>query len=238
MTIWNDLTYADIISGSGITVEDTQRAFGPPGSHYIAFTSLLTEVLDLFNDGSSSYTLLYIISTLCCPNGSPFIDPDLFQSKSTVDGILMPLILHNYISDIDIDFLIHLIELMGALDHLKPVITNYFQHRTLQQPVYKKLHNVRKSFLVRCLLQQNSEVSFKTVTQLKRTLTALFGFESFPYIMQFMGWSNDPYYYFQLPQSCMDDVRKSLENFPADLLNINIINVTLEVGSAHFCYKP
>lgn len=151
----------------------------------------------------------------------------------------MPLILHSYISDVDIDFLLYVLELLGVSNHLMPAINSYYQQRKLDQPTCRKIRDVRLSCLVCCSLQQNTSVTFKIITAMKDKLKQLFGLENFPYIMQFMGWMNEPLScYFQLPQACMDNVHKSLEKYPTDLLTINIVSIRLEVGSAIFNYQP
>ena len=193
----------------------------------------------MFNDGCSNYTLSFIIHSLCCPDGSTLIAPDIIRSNTTVDGILVSLILHSYISSYDIDFLVHLLKVLDKIELVRSAIDRYYDKRTLGKPFLRKIKRIRSLFLLRCVFQSGfSGLTFDVVTDVKTTLKSLFGFDSFPYVMQFMGWSTNPVsLYFQLPQTCMPTVRQALEPFPTSLKDAKINEVTLEVGSAKFIYK-
>jgi hypothetical protein len=224
-----------------IELEDIQDAFGQEGPLCEAFTLLLTDVLDQFNDGSSCYTLYFAMGTLACPDGTPFICKELIQSRSTPDSILMPLILHNYITELDIDFLIHLLKLTDRYNALLPSINNYYNNCTglTSQPVMKYLRNVRTSSRICCYVKSTiKKMEFKDVWSLKETLKKCFQLEAYPYIIQFLGWSEDPYKLcFQIPLPCILRVQLMLKPYPHDLINANITRVILEVGSAIFTYQ-
>lgn len=215
-----------------ITYDDVSLTLGQPGPS--PFSHVVTQVMDLFNDGSSCYTLHYAIVTLCCPDGSPLIDSSLIQSTMTIDGIMMPLLLYHYISNIDIDLLVHLMRVLGMIDVLTPVLEVYYGQKNLEQPVLKRIRNTRNLFIICCTFKRNDSVgrNFQTVANIKRELNVACGIERFPYIMQFLGWSTSPLrFYFQVPFAVMQIVRKSLETLPDNLKELDIKQIDIEIGS-------
>lgn len=221
-------------SNPKITYEGVKSSFGPPGFSNTAFSSLLTDMMDQYNDGGSCYTLHYAISSLCCPDGTPYIDSEIIRSTMSIDGIVMSLLFHNYVSDMDIDLIIYLMKVLQHFDAISFSLQIYYKERSLIQPFVRKILNIDTIFLITFEFQREVTVAdFELATNLKERVQIICNLTSFPYIMQFMGWSVGPLcLYYQLPYATMHLVRKSFQTMPESLKELKISKVNIEVGSA------
>lgn len=221
-----------------ITYDDMKLSFGQPGfsSTSLAFSLLLSDMMDKYNDGGTCYTLHYAITSLCCPDGTPFVDPQIIRSTMTIDGIIMPLLFENYVSEMDVDFMLYLMKVLGHFDSITSSLQVYYNERRLVQPFVRKIYNTDAIFLISCEFQPEvSAPNFQLVSSLKERMQVICNLTNFPYIMQFMGWSAGPLRLcFQLPHATMHLVRKSLRTMPESLIQMKISKVGIEIGSAKF----
>ena len=203
------------------------------------FGDLLMEVIDEFTVSPSSYTVSFYVNTLCCPDASPMIDSNLIRYKTSIDGVLLPLVLHNFFSHYDIDFLIYLLEAFNKKQILMPHIDTFLSKRTLGDPYVRAIRNLRKNFLVRCVFDQTAPgLNWESIKIMKQKLRILFHLENFPYILHFIGWSVNPLSIcYQLPLPCMHSVRSALENFPPVLTEAKVIKAIIEIGTTKFPYN-
>lgn len=219
-----------------LTYDDTKESLGPLESSM--FSHLVTEVMDIFNDGPSCYALHYAVATLCCPDGSPYIDSKIISSSVSIDGIMMPLIFYNFITNFDVDMLVYLMKSLGLINDINTVLNQYYSQRSLGQPSVKKIRCTKTLFILKCTFEQNHPVNatFQTAVNLKEKLSTICQLSDFPYIIQYMGWTTNPVcFYYQLPQTVMQTVRSSLKNLPNSLKDIHVRQVHIEIGSGRFC---
>lgn len=219
-----------------VTEEEMTAIFGERDSN--PFGDLLTEVLDEFMSDPSPYLVAFYVTTLCSPNMTQMLDPKLIWYPKSIDGVILPLVLHNYISNYDIDFLLHLINVFDKEETLLPHVKHFTEQRQLGQPSVRKIRNNKQNFMIRCICNaDHPSINWKTIKEVKNTLKQVLDFTKFPYLLHFIGWSVDPLSLcFQLPLACMAMVRVSLYKYPDALVEAKIIKVYLEVGSAKFVF--
>lgn len=202
------------------------------------FGDLLTEVLDELMYDPSPYVIAFFVNTLCSPNGTQMVDSKLIRYPKSIDGILLPLILHNYFSNYDIDFLVHLIDTFNKSQSLQPHLKRYKELRQLGQPYVRKVRNSHQNLMIRCLCSNDHpSINWITVSQVKNKLREVFELTDFPYLMHFIGWSINPISLcYQLPLACLSSIRVIMDNYPTTLVQAKIIKVVIEIGSAKFVY--
>ena len=194
--------------------------------------------MDEFFNTPSPYIVAFHVNTLCCPNGSRMLHKDLIRYCHSIDGVFLPLVLHNYFSHYDIDFLVYLINEFGKTKSLMPHLEKFYVKRKLGNPIVRRIRNLHQNFMVRCVFGDNARgINWKMVTDIKKKLRVLFGLQEFMYIMHFIGWSVNPLSFcYQLPLACMGVVRSVLEPYPNSMLQVKIVKIVVEVGSAKFSY--
>lgn len=203
----------------------------------MTFPNLLLEVTDQFIDGHpSTYAVVFHINSLVCPDGSPFIEPGLIRCRSCLDGVFIPLVLHSFMSRLDIDMLVYLIEVFEKTDTLMPHVQAFLSSRKFGDPYVRRIRNVKRNFLIRCIYTGSaSGLNFKVALSLKAVLKELFDFEAYPYLLQYVGWSASPLSLcYMAPFPCMYRVRDTLKPFPSKLRKANVRRVIIEIGSAIF----
>ena len=196
------------------------------------------EVLDEFCMVPSSYIVCLHVNTLSSPDGTRMIDNKLIRYNQSIDGVLLPLILHNYFSQYDIDFLIYLIQVFKKEDALMPHVKEFLDKRNLGEPYVRKIRNLRQNFMVRCVFNGSAPgVNWECIKGVKQKLRELFDLKDFPYVLHFIGWSVNPLSVcYQLPLVCMGTVRLALEPYPSVLTAAMIDKVVIEVGSTKYPY--
>ncbi len=190
----------------------------------------------------SSYIVSFHIHTLCSPNGTRMIHDKLVRYSRSIDGVLLPLILHNYFSHYDIDFLVYIIKLFNKTKSLLPHVKKFLDKRSLGDPHLRSIRNLRQNFMVRCVFSYGApRIDWKFINEIKQKLRDIFDLQDFPYTLHFIGWSVNPVTLcYQLPLACMNMIQSVLVEYPPDLSKYRIEKIILEVGSAKFPYdlKP
>ena len=219
-----------------ITEEEINDIFGKQDNS--PFGELLMEVFDDFAITPSSYIVTFHVNTLCCPNGTQMINSKLIRYTRSIDGVLLPLILHNYFSHYDVDFLVYLIEQFNKTESLLPHVNIFLETRLLGDPHLRRVRNLRQNFMIRCMFGYNAPaINWKLIKEIKETLREVFDLKDFPYILHFIGWSANPLSLcYQIPLVCMSMLRSVLVEYPTELSSVKIEKIVLEVGSAKFPY--
>lgn len=201
-----------------------------------SFTEVVVNLTDML-DRSSFFMIAHYLCTLRCPDGTTFIDPQLIRYRKTRDSVLIPLLLNSYISNRDLDLLIHILRLMGRMDVIE-MLTRYFSKVTMGLPRVRRLKDTKRSFIVRCVLERGFPVNMQKVVSLKQKLFSVFGLEDYPFIIQYMGWRSRPLSLcYQMPQACMQTVEEIVSTSPPGLKEEKVRRVVVTIGTAMFKYN-
>ena len=149
----------------------------------------------------------------------------------------MPLLLHSYISNRDLDLLIHIMELMNREDVIK-MLKKYLSKVTMGEARVHRLKDTKRNFNVRCVVERGVGLNMQKVTTVKRKLLTLFRLEDYPFLIQYVGWRSRPLSLcYQMPQACMQTVEESVTGSPISLKEEKIRRVVVSIGTAKFLYN-
>ena len=200
------------------------------------FNLVLVNLNDMVNR-SSFFTLAHYLCTLRCPDGTPFLDPELIHTRKTIDSILLPLLLQSYISSRDLDLLIHVFEIMNREDVIK-MLKDHLAKVTMGGPRERRLKDTKRNFNVRCVVEKGVGLNIQKVVTIKKKLLSLFRLEDYPFIIQYVGWRTRPLSLtYQMPQACMQTVKESITGSPIVLKEEKIRRVVVSIGTAKFLYN-
>ena len=200
------------------------------------FIEMVVNLTDMV-ERTSYFNMVHYLCTLRCPDGSAFIDASLIRSKRNTDSILIPLLLHGYINNRDLDLMIHILPIIHREDFL-PVIDDYISRITMGRPRVRRVRDLKRNFIIKCVFDYSvTSANMELVKTTKAKLREVFSFQEYPFLFQFMGWMEKPISLsYQVPVSCMQLIEEVLVKKPVQLIPLKIVKMVVQVNTATFAY--
>ena len=211
----------------------TEEDRADKGMDFIGMVINLTDMIER----TSYFNMVNYLCTLRCPDGSAFIDGSLIRSKRNTDSILVPLLLHSYISNRELDLIKHVLPIIHREDVL-PVVDNYMSTVTMGRPHVRRVRDLKRNFIVKCVFDDSvTSTNMEMVKTMKAKLGEVFGFQDYPFLFQFMGWEDKPISLsYQVPVSCMQLIEEVLLKKPVELVPLKVVKMVVQVNTATFAY--
>ena len=202
----------------------------------LQFSKLLSDITERL--GSHSFAeLQHYLLQMKCPDGTALVDADSIYARKSTDALLIPLVANNLCNSRDLDILIHVLRGLQRED-LLPLISAYVPKVTIGTPYIRPIDDDGKSFVVKVVLNQAlKQLDLGIVSAIKHDLCTCFGILQKPYLMQYLGWEQDPIVlHFQVPMACMHMVEEGLGHHCSELHGNGIDYVELEISNTtiHF----
>lgn len=202
----------------------------------LQFSKLLSDITEKLGAHSFAELQHYLLQ-MRCPDGTPLVDAESIYSRKSTDALLIPLVANNLCNSRDLDILIHVLRGLQRED-LLPLISAYVPRVTIGTPYVRPIDDECKTFIVKVVLNQAlKQLDLGIVSAIKHDLCSCLGISQKPYLMQYLGWEQDPIVlHFQIPIPCMHMVEEGLEHHFSELHGNGIDHVELEINNTTFCY--
>ena len=215
--------------------EDLSSRIDDDSMEYSKILIDITEAL-----GPDSYAQLHhYLSELRCPDGSRLIDIETMRERRTPDGLLIPLVYNNLCCCRDVDMLIHIAHAMNRED-LLPMIQEYIPKVTVGTPNSRVIFENKEFFILKGFLNPAiKHVDLSIASVLKHAVCTIFGIQDKPYLMQFVGWEDNPIaLQFQFPIACLPMVEENISDVSCmrEFVSNGIEKLELDIHTSKFEY--
>ena len=220
--------------------DSVESADDPPpyiDEESLEFSKLLNDIAEKLGLQSFSELQHYLLQ-MKCPDGTPLIDPDTLYGRRTTEDLIAPLIASNLFSNQDLDPLIHILHGLQR-DDLLHLVSAFVPKVTVGKPTVCDIPDQHQVFVVKINLNQAiKQLDLGIVSAIKHDLCACFGISQKPYLIQYIGWKQDPIVlHFQVPFPCMHLVEDGLEHNLSELHGNGIDTVELDICGVMFSHS-